>query len=118
MLETVDGSEDLRDRTKGDIADPAEAILDARRLLTDDRHLVLTQQIVGFVDAPGGRVLDGQDREVDVSRFQRLDRRLVGRRHDQLALDLARREIFLRGEKAERVATSHGDAHHHLALQA
>ena len=66
------------DRTEWDIADTAEAILDARRLLTDDRHLVFTQQIVGLVDAPGGRVLDRQNREVDISRL-RARRPLPGR---------------------------------------
>ena len=115
--ETVDRGEDLRDRTEWDIADTAEAILDARRLLADDRHLVFAQQIVGFVDAPGGRVLDRQNREVDVSALERVDRCLVGRCHHQLAVDLTRREILLGREKAERVAATHGDAHRHLVLE-
>ena len=118
LLETVDRRQHLTDRAERKIADPAQAVVDARSLLTDDRDLVLTEQIVGLVDAPGRGVLDGQHSQVDLACLQRIDGSLVGRCHDQLAIDVARRKILLGGEKAKGVLTAHGDPERNLALHA
>ena len=116
MLEAVHSGEHLTDCPERDIADTAEAVVDARRLLADDRHLVLAQQIVGFVDAPGRGVLNGQHGKIHLAGLQRIHSGLIAASDDQLTFDVARCEIFLRREVSKRMLTANGHAQGNFAL--
>ena len=114
LLETVNRGKHLADRSERKITDSAQTVLDARCLLADDRHLVLTQEVVGFIDTAGRRVLDRQDREVDLSRLQCVNGGLVGARHHHLTIDLTRRQVLLCREVAEGMLTTHRNPQGHL----
>ena len=118
LLEPVDRRENLADRSQRCVTDPAQAVIDARRLLTDDRHLGLAEQIVGLVDASRGGVLDWQDGEVNFPRLQGVNSGLVRAGHDHLAVDISGGEVFLRREVAKGVLAAHRDANRHLSSQA